>query len=1659
MSDKLSQSQNNTIEQLIEENNNLKLLLNEKLKNSNTDPFEKVRLISNIAYWKYSMKSKILESSEEAYKIFEVTPTNEILDTNTVLKYFHPEDKNRFVTEWNEKKATENYFEIESRIIVSDGSIKHIAVKVLVERNLNLQPISFSGTFTDNTDTHFKIEKLRVNGELFRNLFNNLTDIFIIFEVVKDSEGNIIDYIYKDVNPSFEMKMGLTKNDVANKKLSSQLTIFQQFHPLLRLSVIAGQPQQDRFFVQSLDSFFDVLIYSPSENHLATIWRDVSLMVEAESSLRESEEKYRQIFAIGSDALFMIDFYSGRILDVNPIGCKMFGFSKNALLKMLFRQLSATPIKLEEEIQNQKSIIVDQLALKSDGTTFPIELTMSYFNWSGRKVLVASLRDISERIIAQDKLIKSEQKFKQLFDYSNDAILIIKNYRIIDFNQKSASLFQLKSDQLLNKTLWNLSPGKQSEDVDSRSKAVEYIQNSLLGNQHQFEWIFQRNDQTTFYADIKLSPIIFGEEKVIQAIVRDISPQKETQQALKSREELWKTSLQISSIGVWDWNIITNEVNFSQVWKSILGYDKDEISNKFEEFEKRLHPDDYKNFKIKIDEYFSSKTDFFILDFRVRCKNGTYKWIHSLGKTYSYNDEGKPKHFLCTNTDITKQKIREEKYLIEIKNLTDCSDIAQLGYWELDLRTMVLTGSKNTFSIFGYNQTEQLSIRQIELLIHHEDQKNFMSQFISNPDNSNHNNIYRIIINNQTKHILSKSFPIRNNKNILTGYRGIFQDISSFKKDEDVLKEENLFFSSIIDNLRQPLQVIQDDQIIFSNERIIELTGYTNKEIITKNLTPFSLSVPEDRINLKKCIDSISLTPALSEKIELRIETKNNRIKWIELIISSLKIKNNLAILFVMNDISTQKKIESELLISEKRYKSISFNATIGIALVDISGQIIYSNQTFHTITGLGINELKNKNYVSLFSEVDAIDISKGIEAINLSISKEFSKEFYLNKENNCWINLIIKPVSSIKKKIDYYIFYFEPIESHKKAVKKLSDENLQIKSILYNSSFGVAIFNFKLEMMFYNQKFIEDLQFQSIIKPKILISDIELLNNFQSQISNHVIKEKVPYNFELQTPNKKNIKIDIVPVKINDENSLIIYSNDITNPKIELDSLNQQIEQFQGIFDYAPVGISLIDKNRHIILANKYILKLLNFNLNELKYTKLDNLVETQYLSEIISNFSQLFTGVTNSFQKVLKMISKNNESLWINSTAAPFKDKYGDSKFAICIVEDISQMKNNEHTLLTNERLQTLNYIANSFAHEFNNLLMGIYGNSYLLKSQLKESKLVEYTIKLLNSTNKATELTHKLLSFSGKNNIIAISLDINELIEDLLKSLNISSSVKINKIFYNKNEKIVGDPSQLKRALEIIIQNALESMPNGGELSIETSTVYFESIKPTDISGLKKGKYLRIVISDTGFGIHQNELPKIFDPFYSTKTFELNAGLGLSIAQRITNMHDGIIKAYSTIDKGTNFNIYIPIKDVDMLKSSNQPNEKQIFKGTANILLIDDEELVRLITSELLNELGYDVYSFSGGKKALQFYKDNYQTIDMVLLDKYMPEMDGLEVFKKIKEINSLAKIIILTGYNIDKKMEEMFDNESTRVIQKPVSIEKLSQTISDVLYNNR
>nr|MDA3927955.1 response regulator [Prolixibacteraceae bacterium] len=459
--------------------------------------------------------------------------------------------------------------------------------------------------------------------------------------------------------------------------------------------------------------------------------------------------------------------------------------------------------------------------------------------------------------------------------------------------------------------------------------------------------------------------------------------------------------------------------------------------------------------------------------------------------------------------------------------------------------------------------------------------------------------------------------------------------------------------------------------------------------------------------------------------------------------------------------------------------------------------------------------------------------------------------------------------------------------------------------------------------------------------------------------------------------------------------------------------------------------------------------------NIAELNNWRLDEIIQTVSLPKFISNFSELFTDVVQDFSQSIEIIDNKGKKRLINSHVSQLTDSFNEINFAIQMLNDVTSYKDEEYEIINNERLKTLNYIANSFAHKFNNQLMEMYGNSYLLKSNLKDKKLATYANSLFTTISNTSKLTHNLLSFSKKGNKIKVITDIPDLIETLIDELSIPPTINIKTHFDRKNKSILGDPSHLKIALSNIIENAVGAISGAGEIVFETRLVYFESDSKNNTTNLNDGKYLKISIKDNGKGIQQNDIPKIFDPFFSTKSTDLNAGLGLTIALKTIEEHYGTIKVNSNSD-GTDVMVYLPQQETDIINKSIIPDEQLIINGTANIVIIDDEDVVRIVTGELLKKLGYNVFSFSSGLKAIKFYKENIQDVDLVLLDKHMPQLDGSEVYKKLKNINPEIKVVLMTGFNIDSEILEIFQHKNNTIIQKPVSVEKLSKAISTLLH---
>jgi len=385
---------------------------------------------------------------------------------------------------------------------------------------------------------------------------------------------------------------------------------------------------------------------------------------------------------------------------------------------------------------------------------------------------------------------------------------------------------------------------------------------------------------------------------------------------------------------------------------------------------------------------------------------------------------------------------------------------------------------------------------------------------------------------------------------------------------------------------------------------------------------------------------------------------------------------------------------------------------------------------------------------------------------------------------------------------------------------------------------------------------------------------------------------------------------------------------------------------------------------------------------------------------------------------------------------------------------IEAEKEKKHLESQLIHSQKMEAVGTLAGGIAHDFNNLLMGIQGYISLMRLQTEENDPNnEYLEGIENAVMNAANLTNQLLGFARKGKYTLRQTSINRIVENSTKMFTRTRKEIV--IHLKLQDEIWGvkvDQGQIEQVLINLYLNAWHAMPDGGDIYIQTENVYLgdDFCAPFEVPA---GNYVKASVTDTGFGISDDIIERIFEPFFTTKDVGKGTGLGLASAYGIIKNHNGIIRVFSELGNGTTFNIYLPSSD-DKIAQDHQISSKML-KGQEKILLVDDEEGTIRVEKMMLKELGYSVVPALSGQEAVQLYKENKMTLDLVALDMIMPEMNGKDTYDELKRINPQVKVLLVSGYSLNKQIEELMDKGCNGFIQKPFNIVQLSQKLREVL----
>ncbi len=377
---------------------------------------------------------------------------------------------------------------------------------------------------------------------------------------------------------------------------------------------------------------------------------------------------------------------------------------------------------------------------------------------------------------------------------------------------------------------------------------------------------------------------------------------------------------------------------------------------------------------------------------------------------------------------------------------------------------------------------------------------------------------------------------------------------------------------------------------------------------------------------------------------------------------------------------------------------------------------------------------------------------------------------------------------------------------------------------------------------------------------------------------------------------------------------------------------------------------------------------------------------------------------------------------------------------------------------SLLHAQKMEAIGTLSAGIAHDFNNILTGIIGYSELVREESDQPRIREYVGRVLELTDKASEFTKQILLIGRRVPPTRRPLDLNGLINDSMKMLRrmVEESIEI-KVFQHSNlRKVDADQAQITQVLMNLVVNARDAMPKGGTIEIKTGEISIDEVYGKLHAYPKPGNYVFVAVSDTGSGIPQEIRDKIFEPFFTTKAKGKGTGLGLAVTYSIVKGHGGWIDLSTEVGKGTEFKVYLPTFSVlGNAGDVEAVSEKEPLPGgTESVLLVDDDVVIRDLGKSLLEGLGYKVFVASDGDEAVRIYKEQVGEIALVVMDRVMPKVDGVESFNRLKKISPGVKVIISSGYAADEA-KKLRESGVMGFLDKPYRMAEMAKAVREAI----
>jgi two-component system cell cycle sensor histidine kinase/response regulator CckA len=521
--------------------------------------------------------------------------------------------------------------------------------------------------------------------------------------------------------------------------------------------------------------------------------------------------------------------------------------------------------------------------------------------------------------------------------------------------------------------------------------------------------------------------------------------------------------------------------------------------------------------------------------------------------------------------------------------------------------------------------------------------------------------------------------------------------------------------------------------------------------------------------------------------------------------------------------------------------------------------------------------------------------------------------------------------------------------------------------------------------------------------------------------------------------------------------------------PEREWQTALRGCERFKRCFANAPVGIALLDRSGRFEEANQAVADLFGVTPQSLKGQQLIGLLNQEDRERIAAKIDAAVDGraTPDPVEVRPRRSSDRTMFLFVSRLDAAMEGIAASDPQPRCGVTlhfiDITEQKNLEIQFAQSQKIQAVGQLAGGVAHDFNNLLTAMIGfcDLLLLRSPPGDPSFADI-MQIKQNANRAANLVRQLLAFSRQQTLQPRVLNITDVLYELRHLLQrlIGENIKLDVVHGRDLSLAKVDQGQLEQVIINLAVNARDAMPNGGTLTIRTANLREEREVRRGHEVMPPGDYIMIEVTDTGLGIPKENLPRIFDPFFSTKEPGSGTGLGLSTVYGIVKQTGGFVFVSSTPGRGTAFQIFLPrfeaaIGAAPPRAGTADAAPAKDLTGHGTIMLVEDDDPVRIFGARALRNKGYKVIEATSGEAALDLIHHAAEKIDLLITDVVMPHMDGPTLVREVREIHPELKVIFISGYTEDAFRQRLDSDSGIDFLPKPFSLKQLAAKVRDVI----